>query len=176
MAPIRTTRGRKALQKPRWIDGTPLGFEVPKPIVCELDPNYPGTPKALYHAEPIPVMNDELAAALAAAGVDNLELFDAVLVDPETGKAHRNYKAFNIVGKIAAADMEKSKRMGVSDRKMISADFDSLDIDESRAVGGRIFRLAENVTAIVVDEQVKREVESRGIEGIFFYPSGEWSG
>jgi hypothetical protein len=176
VAPIRTTRDRKKLKKPRWIDGAALDFDVPEPIVCELDPKYPGAPKAFYGAEPIPLMNDDVAAALTAAGVDNLQTFKAVLIDPESGKQFTNYRAFNLVGKISAADMEQSTRMFESDDTMISVGFDSLVIDEAKTEGLRMFRLAENLGAIIVDERVKSEVEGRGIRGIFFYPSGEWSG
>jgi hypothetical protein len=175
-AAIRLTRGRKSLPKPRWIDGQRLGFEVPVPIVVELDPDYPGTPKALYGTHPVPVMSDDVVDALVAAGVDNLELFPAILIDPSSGVEYRNYKAFNIVGKVSAADMERSTRMGVGSSQMIAVDFDSLVIDEAKAGGLRLFRLAENLGAIVVDEAVKDEIERRGIPGMFFYPSGEWSG
>ncbi len=175
-AAIRSTRGRKSFKKMRWIDGAPVGFDVPQPIVYELDPLYSGNPQALYDAQPVPVMRLDLLDALIHVGVKNLELFDAVLLDTETGKEYKDYKAFNIVGRVSAADLDGSVRMGVSDRTTISADFESLAIDESKAGGLLLFRLAENLSAIVVDEKIKNEVERRKIPGIFFYPSGEWSG
>ncbi len=176
VAPIRSTRGRKSFKKSLWIDGAPVGFDVPQPIVFELDPDSPGNPKVLYSDEPVPAMRLDLLECLLHVGVKNLELFDAVLLDTETGKEYKDYKAFNIVGRVSAADLERSSRMGVSDRSTISADFDSLVIDESKAGGLLLFRLAENLSAIVVDEKIKNEVERRKIPGLFFYASGEWSG
>lgn len=176
VAVIASTRNRDRFKKKRWIDGNKLDFPVTEKVIYDLDPRIPGTPKALYQAQPIPVMSVELAEALQAAGVDNLELFDAVLCNPSTGQEYNDYKAFNIVGKVSAADMDASTRMGVSNDTMMSVDFDSLVLDESKALGMNLFRLAENLNAIVVSEQVKREIEERNIKGLFFYKSGEWSG
>ena len=175
-AAIERTRGRKQFGKRRWMDGNILGCEIPEPVVYDLDARYPGNPKALYHAEPVPVMSVELVEVLAEAGVNNLELFDAVLHDPVSGRDFSNYKAFNVVGKVAAADMEASTRMGVSNSTLISVDFDSLVLDEGKCFGLKLFRLAEQVGAIVVDESIKSAIERSGIPGIFFYASGEWSG
>ena len=87
-----------------------------------------------------------------------------------------DYKAFNVVGLVAAADMRASTLMGTSEGEMIDADFDRLVIDESRAAGFKLFRLAENVSAIIVDDEIRRRVEESGIPGLIFYESGEWSG
>jgi hypothetical protein len=176
VAAIAATRNRQSFKKRRWLDGNELGFEITERVIYDLDPLRPGTPKELYQSQPIPAMSDRLVDALHAVGVDNLELFDAVLVDPANGKEYSNYKAFNIVGKVRAADMSASTRMGVSEDEIIAVDFDSLVLDESKCRGLLLFRLAENLSAIVVEERVKREVEKRGIPGMFFYQSGEWSG
>ena len=114
--------------------------------------------------------------ALKAAGVDNLQTYDAVIRDLTNGIEYKDYKAFNVVGKVAAADMGGSTMMGTSDITMIDADFDRLVLDEAKCEGKLLFRLAENVTANIVDERVKVEIEKRGIKGLFFYASGQWSG
>ena len=176
VAVIAATRNRQNFKKRRWIDGNKLDFEVTERVIYDLDPRVPGTPKDLYQSQPIPAMSDRLVEALQAAGVDNLELFDAVLVDAANDKEYSNYKAFNIVGKVRAADMSASTRMGVSQDEIIAVDFDSLVFDESNCRGLLLFRLAENLSAIVVEERIKREIEKRGIRGMFFYKSGEWSG
>jgi len=36
--------------------------------------------------------------------------------------------------------------------------------------------LADNVSAIIVDEKIKKKIEKYKIQGLFFYASGEWSG
>jgi hypothetical protein len=132
--------------------------------------------KALYDEQAVPIMRDDLVAALMAAGVDNLELFPAVIHDPMTGVDHTNYQAFNIVGLLEAADLGASEMMGTTSSKLIDADFASLVIDESKARDMLLFRLGEASSAIVVHEHVRKVIEDRKIPGIFFYASGEWSG
>jgi hypothetical protein len=47
-------------------------------------------------------------AALQSCGVDNLDLYPARIFDPDNDQLHENYKAVNIIGMVAAADMQKS--------------------------------------------------------------------
>ncbi len=159
-----------------WMLGRKLTMKVPTPLHYELDPNRPGNPAVLYDEKSIPIMRDDLVDALQHAGVDNLELFDAVVSDPNTGQSYTNYKAFNVLGLVACADMGASEFMGTSESEMLDVDFDALVIDEKKAGDLLLFRLAENISAIIVDDTVRQEVEKRKIPGIVFYASGEWSG
>lgn len=169
----------EGIQAKSWLGGSYLDFKVPEPIVYDLEEDeYDEIPnvRILSKGLPIPFMHNSLYEALRAAGVDNLQVYRAVIRDLKRGIEYKDYKAFNIVGVVSAADMEASTMMGTSDSTLIDADFDRLVLDESKCNGLLLFRLAENITAIVVDESVKKEVERRGIEGIFFYASGEWAG
>jgi|SRR2546429_5997063 len=159
-----------------WFHGTRLVGDFPQPLVYMLDPTRPGNLRAMYDDAAYPLMRDDLVEAVHSAGVDNLQLFSAVIKDPSTGAQHTNYKAFNIVGVVAAADMDKAVLMGTSDATMIDVDFDALAIDDNKAAQFRIFRLAESVSAIIVDAAVKEEVERRAIPGMVFYEPGDWSG
>lgn len=158
-----------------WMTGIRITIDVPNPLIYILDPELPGTPKAMYEGA-IPIMRDDLVQTLQKAGVENLELFPAVLHNPGQGEGYYNYKAFNVVGKIACADPNASVLMGTSDSELIDVDFESLVIDESKAGGALMFRLAEAVSAIVVHEKVKKKVEESGIEGMVFLGPEEWSG
>lgn len=159
-----------------WRDGKPVERQVPQPLVYTLRAGREGEPKPMYYAEAVPVMREDVAAVLRAAGVDNIEYFDAVLRDPDNGREHADYKAYNIVGLVACADMSASKLMDTNESDLLDVDFESLVIDESRTGGALLFRLAENVSAIVVHEQVKQAIEASGIPGFVFYGPGEWSG
>lgn len=159
-----------------WYLGRPITDAVPQPLVYTLDVDYEGDPKAMYGEKAVPVMRDDVIAALASAGVDNIQYFDAVLKDPESGAEYRNYKAFNIVGLVACADMGASQLMGIAPPRMGDIDFASLVIDESKTGGALLFRLAENIGAIVVHERVKQAIEAAGIPGFVFYGPGTWSG
>lgn len=173
---------RDHLEVNNWMSGELLSIDVPEPIVYDLevedDDEYDETPniRILSKGLPIPFMHNNLYEALVASGIDNIQVYDAVIRDLQLGIEHKNYKAFNIVGVVSAADMTTSSMMGISDSTMIAAHFDRLVIDESKCEGLLMFRLAENISAIIVDEAVKAEVEKRKIEGVFFYASGEWAG
>jgi hypothetical protein len=125
-------------------------------------------------------MRDDVIEALRKAGVDNIEYYDAILENPLTGQRLLNYKAFNIIGVVSAADMEASGMMGTlgtpGATMGIGDFFHSLVLDESRINGQLMFRLAEALGAIVVHESVGKAIEAAGIPGFVFYGSGEWSG
>lgn len=159
-----------------WMHGRPVTPSVALPLVYTLNPNRLGNICAMYDDIRYPLMRDDLVAALQAVGVDNLQLFEALIRDPATGQEHSNYKAFNILGLVAAADMAGSVLMGTSDSTLIDVDFESLAIDEKKAAPFRLFRLAESVSTIIVDQVVRNEVERRGIEGMEFYDPADWSG
>ncbi|WP_147445046.1 DUF1629 domain-containing protein [Corallococcus sp. CA053C] len=167
---------RKGPRKGGWRLGRLITDPVAQPLVYELDSNYPGSPKAMYSAESAPLMHDSVRMALTSAGVSNIQYFDAVLKDPASGKELLDYKAFNIVGLVACADMGASEVMGTSDSAMGDADFHALVIDETKAGGQLLFRLAENISAIVVHDRIKQAIEAAGIPGFVFYGPGEWSG
>jgi hypothetical protein len=157
-----------------WMDGRLITEPVPNPMRFEVRPEYPGVLKPMYEGAVL-LMRDDLIDVLRETGVDNLQLFPSIVADQAKKLELTNYKAVNIVGTIACADMGASALMGTSDSDMIDVDFDSLVIDEERAGGALLFRLAEAVSAIIVHDQVRLRVEAR-IEGMTFYGPGEWSG
>ena len=152
--PITALDDAPDLDDPPWMHGS-----VVHPPDCQLlyilDSEPSGNMKAMYDESEYPIMREDLIAALQAAGVNNLQLFDAVVRDPGTGKEYTNYKAFNIVGVVAAADMDASELMQTSSSTMIDVDFDSLVIDEEKAKPFKLFRLAESVNAIIVSNNVR---------------------
>ena len=164
------------LNQAPWYSGRPVNATFPTPLVYTVNPRRPGSLCALYAAEEYPLMRDDLIEALRAAGVDNLQLFPAVIRDPRTGLEHKNYQAFNIIGVVAAADMNKSVLMGISDSTMIDVNFERLALDEDKAAPFLLFRLGENVGTIIVSDVVRDEVQRRGIEGMNFLPPENYSG
>lgn len=159
-----------------WRDGTVLTKPVPQPLVYTLDTKFAGTPKAMYGEKSIPVMRDDVVSVLQGCGVDNVQYYDAVLKDPTAGREYRDYKAYNIVGLVSAADMGASTLMGTSSSRLLDVDFEGLTLDPTRPRGTLLFRLAENVSAIVVHERVKAAIQGSGIPGFAFFGPGEWSG
>src|SRR3989338_5350545 len=107
------------------MNGSRLYKPASEPLVYILDPDYPGNLKALYE-QSVPVMRVDLLEAIRSAGVGNLEVFPAIIRDPESKKEYDDYRAFNIVGVVACADRKKSKLMGTTKFTMIDTDFAGL--------------------------------------------------
>jgi len=156
-----------------WMLAEPFREPVPTPIKVTLNA-YEGLMMPMFSAS-ILLMSDELVAALAEAGVDNLDLYDAELFNPATNERFTNYKAVNIIGAVAAADLAQSECQLHGDAQF-DVDFDSLVLDEAKTHELLIFRLAECVTGIAVHDKVKRCVERRGIQHLDWVPPEEWIG
>jgi hypothetical protein len=134
-------------------------------------------PKVLLNAEAFPVMRTDLLETLVKVGVDNLQTYPARLVDEINHVVYENYVAFNVIGLVAAADLGRSKLAPhPAGPSLLDTDFDALAVDESKARGLLLFRLAEKCSAIVVDHRVKEAVEKSRIPGIVFYADMEWAG
>ena len=169
----------------RWVDdypyiegmsfgeGTRITVPVPQPLEITLKPLNPdasdhGPEIPEYLKGEIPLFRKDLIAAMHAAGVDNLDLYDAVIIDPDDGGRHMDHKAVNIIGALSVADMAKSKATIHPGGPIIDVDFDSLAVDERKARGALIFRLAESVNAILVHERLRDRLVASGFGNLEF--------
>jgi len=163
---------RPSLDEP-WMTGFPRLGSYPSPLRFEIDPTSNGDLMADYYGECYPLMSDRLIAAFSEAGCDNLQLFDAEIYDPIHDKLHTHYKAVNILGLVSCVDREKSKIL--VDDGMLAMSFDGFTIDPVRAAGKRLFRLEENVSVILVSEEVVDRVEAKEIPGVGFVYTENWA-
>lgn len=147
----------------------------PEPVVAEVAAGYSGIMAEMWQT-PVPLMTKRLHQALLGAGVDNVDVYAAEIIDPATGKKYSDYVAFNIVGKIAAADLQRTQVAPNSPDRMISMDVDSLAVDEGATHGALMFRLAESVNAILVHERVRQQIEGAGINTLTFIEPEQWAG
>ena len=157
-----------------WMRGMRIKTEIPDPIEIEVDTRVGDAMMPMFD-EGMLIMSDEMIAALHKAGVDNLDCYNTVISDPETGKVYSDYKAVNIIGVIACADIKASECESFGE-PLIDMDFDSLVIDETKTHGALMFRLAECITGIVVHEKVKQCLEDCGIQYLDFILPEEWVG
>ncbi|MHB8813466.1 MAG: hypothetical protein ACYDAE_09365 [Steroidobacteraceae bacterium] len=104
------------------------------------------------------LMNKRLIAAIQSAGVDNLQLFDAEIVDKKSNDVNREYQVVNVVGRVSAADPGASKSRPLANLRF----FEKLVLDESRTHGQLMFRLAESLTDIIIAEKVAKRIEDGG--------------
>jgi hypothetical protein len=155
-----------------WFTGQRLTETVPDPVECLV--LEPGEMQSMFTGGCL-LMTDDLIAALRGAGVDNLDVYNAVIRNDETGETWSNYKSVNIVGVISAVDLPRStplERAG----ELIDVPFEGIAIDPARAGGALMFRLAEAVAGIVVDERVKSHLEAAGFRDLTFLEPSQWMG
>jgi hypothetical protein len=145
------------------------------PLRFELNPDVNGEMPWFFNAGG-PLFHNRIVEALRVAGVDNIDVYDVLLIDPADGSEWTEYKAVNIVGLVAAADLSMSEFDPNDSDRLITTKFEKLVLNSAKAKGFLIFRLAEKVTAIIVHEKVKKAIEERRIGPLGFIPPELWFG
>ena len=156
-----------------WLLGEKFDVPVSEPLTFDLDDNYSGRLPDFFD-ETIPLFSDKLLSALYEIGVDNIDAFPAVIVDGKDNVVSDKYYAVNIIGVVAAADVSASLIAEGETLTLIDTSFDSLEIDESKTLGMLLFRLAENVGAILVHQKVKDYLVAHGFENLGFIEPKNW--
>ena len=160
-----------------WITGTRFEGDVPQPLVFEI--RHPESRRMRSMFTPIvPLMRDDLVQALRACGVDNLDCYEAVIRETKTGVEHRNYKAVNVIGLVAAVDLDASDtvKIGIGDDRLTTRVVKSLVLDENKAHGQPLFRLAKKRSALVVHDKVATYLREAGSDDMSFIEPADWAG
>jgi len=111
---------------------------------------------------------------LQACGIYNFDLYEVAIHDPDDNSVITHYKAVNVLGLIAAADMDKSVATVHDGISLIDVDFDELVVDETKTRDIQLFRLAESSNAILVQERLRDALLERGFgSDIAFYDVGD---
>jgi hypothetical protein len=105
--------------------------------------------------------------------VHNLQVYDAVIREPDGSREYTNYKAVNVVGLIAAADMARSKATVHPGGPVYDVEFDELVIDAGKARGALLFRLAEATGSLWVHDRLRQHLLAAGFDELTFIPPGE---
>ena len=116
-----------------------------------------------------PVMSNEFYLALMEAGVDNLDAYDCILRSEDGSVEFTGFKAVNIIGVISATG-EGTEFTG--DSRLIDASMDKVTIAANKIHGTLMFRLAENLSTVIVHERVKSYLEKKGFPSIVFRDPG----
>ena len=156
-----------------WLLGREISPAITEPIRVILDPG-DGVMMPLYKGG-ILLFSDELIGALNAAGVNNMHYYAVELSIGAGGRSITDYKAVNIIGIVAAADLGASDCV-IHGQPIADVDFDGLVLDESKTCDFLMFRLAECVTGIVVHESVKDYVERQSIPNLDWIAPADWVG
>jgi len=157
-----------------WHTGERIPISVATPIELE------ATPKGRYHGLPVEMrdgnlllMSERLVKALREAGVDNLDCYAAIIRNVRSNETY-DYHVVNIIGVISAADIAKSEATIQDSDPRFGVSFESLALQPEAARGALLFRLSENINAIVVEESVRNHLISTGIDTLTFLEPEEW--
>jgi hypothetical protein len=161
------------VERDSWLLGERFRTVIPEPLLFTLDDTQPGRVPDFLDGT-IPLMSDGLIDALRAAGVDNIDAYRAELSWGDGKLASNHYKAVNVIGVVAATDIDASQVAEGFTAELIDTSFDSIVIDESKTGGLLLFRLAEAVTTLLVHETVKEHLEQHGFDSLGFIPPEEW--
>lgn len=156
-----------------WYGGRRFETQPQEPIIIRIIPDNEQGDLLPYFGTTC-VMSDAFYDALHEAGVDNLEVFEAVIQSKDGTIVHAGYKAFNIVGLVRAADLSKTKFTDDNPSRLIDASIEALEIDPDKAHGLLMFRLAEYVGAVLVHEKVKQVIEAKKFPYIVFREPGDF--
>jgi hypothetical protein len=154
-----------------WISGKPLGVKIDEVIRFDVEfvDGYTGPIIEMYRGR-VFLMSARLVRALKQAGVDNIECYPAELVNPETGERH-NYYGVNIIGVVAAADLQKSKWENFDGEAKVDTFFDKLVLNPDKCRGRLMFRLGESLSTIIVHEKVRAHLLACGMDTLSFLPT-----
>jgi hypothetical protein len=146
-----------------WISGAGHIKPIPTPIEVELNPEF-GTELLDSYHESIPIWSDRLVDVLHSVGVDNFDVYDAIIRDPRSGLTATNYKAVNVIGSVNCVDMSLSAFDPRSE--MGAREFTRLVIDPAKANDLKMFRLSERPTLLIIDQDVSRAIEAARLRGL----------
>lgn len=150
-------------------------IELPFRFTVSFSPDLEGKPKRqpLYDFVPSTnAMHKRLVTTMQAAGVDNLQIFPAQVVDAISGAISSDYVVVNVVGMVSAANLAESQSRELADVRV----FDKLVLDVPKARKLLMFRLAESQMEIIIDAKVADAIRHGKFAGVVLDPVTESTG
>lgn len=142
-----------------WMVGQRIAEVISEPIKATLSVNSGKDLRDAFLATNVTLFSLRLVTALEAAGVDNLQIYPAEILDPKLNRTTSDFRAVNIVGLVEAADMQKSSYDPTSEPPM--AEFENIVLKTKLPKNLLIFRLAENPSFILIHETVKKVLDQQ---------------
>jgi len=152
----------------RWMTGNLMG-EPKKTLTVEFWQNG-GDGQAELLLDSIPIFSKKLIKSLESSGVENVQTFPVNIIARDGEVINEEYVAVNILGCIKCADMELSEYTDLTGEGLLAVNFRKLVIDDQKARGQLMFRLAESVNSIIVHASIKQALEQAGYPYIQFRP------
>ena len=135
-----------------------LPTKAPSQPLVYLVSSTAANPPPHFESETVPVMSRLLLGELHGLGIDNLQTFEAVLRNPDSGEEWPDYAAVNVVGLISCASPRSTGTVLATQVGGIPLMlYQELLIVPALARGTRLFRLAESPqTLLMADDVIDR--------------------
>ncbi|WP_437833865.1 imm11 family protein [Sorangium sp. So ce1153] len=159
-----------------WLTGARFSSAPPNPLELTWVPENEHGRRVAYYVHGPVLMAKRLIAALEEVGVDNLDTYPVMIRSTKGAPDCHDYLAVNIIGAMDAADMEKSIVLDAPDGPMITVIFESLVIDEQKAAGHLLFRLAQSASTVLVHEKVASHLRARSELGLTLLDPADYVG
>lgn len=147
-----------------FIAGRIIGEPLSEPLVFEVD--FPSDVEIPHFiGDYIPVFSDFLVKILRSGGVDNFQVFPALLQNPETGQEWSGFWAFNAIGLVPAANRELSEGtiLMEGDEEGVEIPliaFNKIVLDKAKTYGFLMFRLAESPKTLIIHHKIEEHIDA----------------
>ncbi len=112
--------------------------------------------------------------ALIEFGINNIQCFPVTLHNQQTDESIVNYRLVNIIGLLDCIDFEKSKTKDWPSGR--GFDFLSMVIDRNKVNNLALFRLKDDPTKVIINEDLKDYLQSKKMtSGIQFIATEDYS-
>lgn len=101
------------------------------------------------------LLSKRFLALIQDAGVDNLQIFPAIIKSDVDGTIWGDFFAVNVIGTIACANLRGSTFDEIMPGHYI---FDELAIDAEKAKGALLFRLNEHIPSLIIAKNVIKHI------------------
>lgn len=120
------------------------------------------------------LFSDQLKEALSKLNIDNIDYYPVLLENPDSGAVEAGYWLANVIDLVACVDVAKS--VIVERPSGGKGSLESFTVDPEKAKGNRLFRLAENPTLIVIDQDLRQSLEDMKIGGVRMRATEKYEG
>jgi hypothetical protein len=159
-----------------WVFGERLAAPPVGPLDYVLASDHQEPPYLLYEL-PHPLIRKSLLEQIVAAGVDNVETFDAVLHHPLAGVLPNEYVAFNIIGLIATTELAARAMQSYVEFEFQTDEVEGLIPDYSRIPPGILLaRFADRMGRILVSNSLRDRIDPGPESGLVFFELADGRG
>jgi hypothetical protein len=138
--------------------------DFPVPVRFKIDVDGDGRRMPSIFTTPAFVGRDSFHRLLVAAGVDNVDSYPAVILDPQSGKTVDDYLVLNILGLVACADLAAKPGFELGPGMRV---IDSPVLRKQAVRDALIFRLAEDPIQIILSDALAARIRAAGIGDIY---------